>query len=222
MTWVQKVVQVVRFAVLGVVVVTTAAALWGSYRQASSEDFTEDLAAGEVESYTGGPTDLIEPGWRFSCTVGAVDEQSPMTVWTTGPWPWQRFGFSTNELRGGQGRALRLGEAAGLEATPLPGTNWVAIGAFLAFLLVVATIVSGPQPRRFTKWGAFWMATLPLGVGQVWLLVAEAPWSRAASATDELLPHRQQAQTAQGDRRMTWVLPFVWSVVGGLVVNLLL
>jgi hypothetical protein len=212
----------VRFAVLGVVVITSVAAIWGSYRHANSDDFTEDLAAGEVESYTVGPTDLIEPGWRFSCTVGAVDEQSPIAVWTTGPWPWQRFWFSTNELSGGQRQTLRLGDAAGLEATPLPGANWVAIGAFLAFLLVVATIVYGPQPRRFTKWGAFWMATVPLGVGQVWLLVAEAPWSRGASATAEPLPHGRQAETAEGDRRMTWVIPFVSSVVGGLIVSTLL
>lgn len=212
----------VRFAVLAVVVITSLAAVWGSYRHAEPDDFTEDLAAGDVESYSVGPTDLIEPGWRFSCTVGAVDEQSPVVVWTTGPWPWQRFQFSTNELSGAPKKALKLGEAAGLQATPPPGANWVAISAFVAFLVVVAAIAYGPQPRRFTKWGAFWMATLPLGVGQVWLLVAEAPWSRAASARPELLPHRTQAQTPEGDPRRTWFVPFLAAVLTGSVVSALL
>jgi hypothetical protein len=211
-----------RFAVLVLAVLTSLAALWGATRQAGTDDFIEDVAAGDVESFVVGPSDLMEPGWRFSCTVGAVNEQSPVAVWTTGPWPWQRFWFSTNELRGGARKVTRLAEDAGLEPGSPPGANWIAIGAFVAFMVVVATIVYGPQPRRFTKWGAFWMATLPLGVGQVWLLVAEAPWSRAASATEEPLPHSRQVQSAEGDARTTWTIPFIASVVGGVIVNALL
>jgi hypothetical protein len=220
-TRLERFVQVVRFAVLVVVVIASLATIWGSHRRANADDFTEDLAAGDVESFSVGPTDLIQPGWQFSCGAGTANEQSPVAAWTTGPWPWQRFSFSTNELSGGQREARKLVEDAGLEATN-PGTNWVALGAFAAFLVVVAAIAYGPQPRRFTKWGAFWMATLPLGVGQVWLLVAEAPWSRAASATAEPLPHRRQVQTPEGDSRRTWFVPFLAAVFTGSVVTSLL
>lgn len=209
-----KIVQVVRFAVIAIVVATSVGAIAGSYRQAGGHEFQDDLSAGEVESYLVGPADLIEPGWRFSCTFGAVQEESPVTAWTTGPWPWQRF--ATDDLRPRQ--ADHMGRAAGLEPVPI-GTNWVAFSGLMAFLVVVAAIVYGPQPRRFTKWGAFWMATLPFGVGQIWLLVAEAPWSRATSALTEPLPHRKQAQTTEGDPRKTWVIPFVSSIVSGLIVN---
>jgi hypothetical protein len=217
MTRVERFVQVVRFAALGVVVVTSLATVWGSYRHADVGDLQRDLAAGQVESFDVGPADLFEPGWRFSCTVGAVQDVGPVTVWTTGPWPWQRF--STSDLS--ERQAIRLGRAAGFELRT-PGPNWVAIGSLIAFLSVVGAIVFGPQPRRFTKWGAFWIAMLPLGVGQVWLLVTEAPWSRAASARPEPLPHRTQAQAPEGDPRRTWFVPFLAAVLTGSVVTSLL
>lgn len=65
-------------------------------------------------------------------------------------------------------------------AAPLRGLN--------ALLLVL--LVFGPQPRRATKWGWFWLLLLPWGAGAGLLLAREAPWSPAACAEDEPFPKR--------------------------------
>ncbi len=213
----EKFVQVVRLAAIVIVAATSVGTIWSSYRHADVGDLRRDLAAGDVQSYQAGPPDLVEPGWHVSCTIGAVQETSVVTAWTTGPWPWQRFSSSDLSER----EAIRLGRAAGMQLAT-PGTNWVAIGGIFGFIVVVATIVFGPQPRRFTKWGAFWISTLPLGVGEIWLLLTEAPWSRAASALPEPLPHSKQAQTPEGDPRRTWFVPFLAAVFSGTVVTALL
>jgi hypothetical protein len=75
--------------------------------------------------------------------------------------------------------------------------------AALTWLVVLFTLVRGPQPRSATKWAWFWLFSLPLGLGPLGLLVSEAPWSRRASLRPEPLPHDQQCQTPDGDSRLT-------------------
>jgi hypothetical protein len=89
----------------------------------------------------------------------------------------------------------------------LPLGHWTDGGlsfvAALTWLVVLFTLVRGPQPRGATKWAWFWLLSLPLGLGPLALLVSEAPWSRRASLRPEPLPHDQQRHTPDGDSRLT-------------------
>ncbi len=91
-------------------------------------------------------------------------------------------------------------------------------------LLVVWLLVHGPQPRRFTKWGWFWLiAVLPAGIGAVWYLLREAPWGARASAWPALGPRQtRNPHDANGPVRRGGWLALLFAVVlaqpaGGLL-----
>lgn len=94
---------------------------------------------------------------------------------------------------------------------------WVTLAVWL---IVLGTLIHGPQPRRITKWGWFWLLFLtPYGLGFLALLALDAPWSRAASRLDPPLPHHEQRRTATGDRRLTAVQAFAVALLASLVVG---
>jgi hypothetical protein len=66
--------------------------------------------------------------------------------------------------------------------------NPLAVAWPLAWLTMVFVLISGPQPRRATKWAMFWWLCLPGGLGMLWALTREAPWSRRAAALPEPPP----------------------------------
>lgn len=91
-----------------------------------------------------------------------------------------------------------------------------ALGLVLTAISVV-TIVAGPQPRSFTKWGTFWIVwLLPLSTGAVWWLLREAPWSRRAVAIPEPEPRARNVRV--GDRQR---LGGGWAFVGGAALAVL-
>jgi hypothetical protein len=56
-----------------------------------------------------------------------------------------------------------------------------AVGTIAAVILLIV----GPQPRRMTRWGVFWTLLMPLNLGMLWWLFAEAPWAPRARALPE-------------------------------------
>lgn len=57
----------------------------------------------------------------------------------------------------------------------------------IVLLGLVIALVRGPQPRRLTKWGTFWVLLIP-GLGAVWWLKGDAPWNRDLQRLPEPLP----------------------------------
>jgi hypothetical protein len=112
-----------------------------------------------------------------------------------------------------------LAQDAGVSVTA-PGTPWPLLVMGIAYLLVLGTVLFGPQPRRVTRWAAFWVVTVPLGIGVLWLLAREAPWSRTASALPEPLPHSSQKDTPAGDARFTGGPAFLVAVMAGVGVGI--
>jgi hypothetical protein len=56
-----------------------------------------------------------------------------------------------------------------------------AVGTIAAVIFLIV----GPQPRRMTKWGVFWTLLMPLNLGMLWWLFAEAPWAPRSRALPE-------------------------------------
>jgi hypothetical protein len=205
--------QVIRWLLLLAIVGGSTFALLTSYRAVGAADYRAALASGDVTSVSLGAPD--GPALRLELNVGSQSNDADRVAWTTGPLPWQRF--STDDVQ--TTKAYRLAQEAGVPVAT-PDTPWWLLATAIAYLLVLGTVLFGPQPRRFTRWAAFWWVTMPLGVGAVWLLVREAPWSRTASAMPELLPHGKQKLTAEGDPRFTGGLAFLVTVLVGTVVDM--
>ena len=96
--------------------------------------------------------------------------------------------------------------------------------AFLVMAGLVGLLVAGPQPRRFTKWGWFWLITLlPAGLGAVWWLLREAPWDRHMSAEPPLPPRvtRHRYDPTGRVRRGGWTGLLAGLVLGQLLAVLL-
>lgn len=60
--------------------------------------------------------------------------------------------------------------------------GWLGWPLVLAWLAGVLLLVGGPQPRRVTKWGLFWVLGLPPGIGLAWWVLRDAPWDPRMSA----------------------------------------
>lgn len=106
------------------------------------------------------------------------------------------------------------------------GTAWPRTAlAFLALLTVlgaVGLLISGPEPRLLTRWGWFWLLSLPAGLGLVWYLVREAPWNARTSTIAPLPPGRTRHDLDGGPvRRGGWTGLVAAAVFGGLVTVLL-
>ena len=67
--------------------------------------------------------------------------------------------------------------------------RWDWLGA-VGWLAMLVMLVTGPQPRRATKWAWFWLYLLPAHAGLLYALAREAPWNATVHRTPEPLPHR--------------------------------
>jgi hypothetical protein len=92
--------------------------------------------------------------------------------------------------RGGSGRLSQNAAILAVVETADPtliedGHMWTAtvhdvsnLLGLAVFAVLLVCLLVGPQPRRLTKWGTFWVLLMPAGLGPAWLLAREAPWDR--------------------------------------------
>jgi hypothetical protein len=86
------------------------------------------------------------------------------------------------------------------------------------FGVLLVCLVVGPQPRRLTKWGTFWVLLAPAGLGAVWLLAREAPWDRNLQQLPEP-PPRWRGDIGGGIRRHGGWTGFALLLIVSLLVS---
>lgn len=99
--------------------------------------------------------------------------------------------------------------------------GWSAhLGDPLGLLLLVAcfALAMGPQPRRFTKWGQFWLLGLPAGAGLLWWILRDAPFDPRMRAAPEPAP-RLHGAIDGGIERRSGARGFAWALLGSLVLS---
>jgi hypothetical protein len=67
-------------------------------------------------------------------------------------------------------------------------------------MLMVVLMLFGPQPRRTTKWGAFWAYTAPLNIGIFWALLRDSPWNQDMNRLPAPMPGDLVAVNLTTDR----------------------
>lgn len=76
--------------------------------------------------------------------------------------------------------------------------SWPRTAVLVSMLGLLAFMIGGRQPRRGTRWGVFWVMLACSGLGTVWYLLREAPWSRSAAALPEPAAGVRQVVPADG------------------------
>jgi hypothetical protein len=162
-------------------------ALWGTPRYSSQDDFARALKAGDVAAVS-----LADQG-RYGLEAGpsgvTVAASPTSVVWESSDGRLHRTDLQPLSVGdpGSPGDATDLSRtiaatwrAAGHDAPlfdqglGIAGRSATPLG--LLTLAALFWIIAGPQPRRVTKWGMFWLLFIPLGVGLAWWLARDAPF----------------------------------------------
>ncbi|MDG4764609.1 hypothetical protein O7632_10920 [Solwaraspora sp. WMMD406] len=197
--------DVLRLALVMLWLVAAGTAWWTTPRQQSYEQAKADVAAGRVVAYQWGDNWGARNGaWFSPAPLRSSGDLGPLFVWRTeaGRVYWTNTEVSgevtltdTADAEnfsgpGAAGLAKDL-RSAGLEQR-IGGVHSVGqIGTQVGFVLGVvclAVIVGGPAPVRGTRWYWFWLVYLvPYGLGMVFWLARDRPWTGTAAAPLNLL-----------------------------------
>ncbi|WP_141714786.1 hypothetical protein [Micromonospora mirobrigensis] len=207
-----------------------AFAWWSAPREAGTARARSDLSTGRLVSYewAGGWssdngwswTDRVEP--RFSGRSG------PLFIWRTTDWrvhyaqfdrgsigPVPSEPFDAVRYSGPEAAAFDLAvQSANLQP------RWSGVDVppplralpTLLLLTTLAVLVLGPAPARGTRWCWLWVLTgVPFGLGLLWWLARERPWS----------PAEPPAPDPSGrDPRDRWYVGLLAGIATSIVVSL--
>jgi hypothetical protein len=204
-----------RWPILAFVVAAQIGAILLFPVKASPGDLASDLAAGRVRSVDVGSFEHdLRVGYGLRLYTANQDLTSKIAVrWVTSSGLCYQTDLRslTSDTTGVAVDPDTLDVAATIRATArtsgvptpkiMPGTSLLELlvtgAAVASWALAVLLLVAGPEPRRFTRWGTFWLLCLPGGVGIIWWLLREAPWNEQISAIPPL-PRGQRGQRADG------------------------
>jgi hypothetical protein len=226
-------------AALLLVAVAVVMAIWGTPSTVSAAYLGQAVAGGDVTSWEiDAPRSQygLEVATGLSVTTSSGREGATV-IWTDNrgrlhrtdlrdllrlPDPSAPEGAEITDPAAGvfwsDGYQVDLG--ATIAATVAAGGSPVlqeGLGAarFLGFPLAALALVGlvvlifGPQPRRRTKWGTFWMLGIPAGVGLVWWVLTDSPWSATTDALPEPAPRQRGPVLGVVDRRGGGVMFFI-------------
>ncbi|HYN94759.1 MAG TPA: hypothetical protein VES42_12995 [Pilimelia sp.] len=223
---------VLRVAVVLLWLLAAAASWWTGPREQSYDRARADVAAGRVTAYQWG--DYWDAGnartWFGPARLHSSGTLGPLFVWRTpdGRVRWtntDHFGRvkvmgTVDEVNYSGPGAMGIAQdvrAAGLERRSGGVDPFGAGRAFVGLILglvFLGVVVAGPAPTRGTRWYWFWLvAAAPYGLGLLYWLARERPWSPSAAPA---------AEAGGPDRRSRGILGLGLGVVASILVSLLL
>lgn len=240
--------RVVWATLLAMVTVASFAALLTTPFSAEEGEFIHALRSGEITTVAvGHSADFYsESGINIpgANTLGSNDPTDIAVSWVN------RFGFRREAVLQQLG-GLAQGAASTPQTSPLDPAGSIARTArslgvvapavvqpgqlrfdrlkwlsALVMVLMIGILLYGPQPRRTTKWGAFWVYLIPYNIGIFYALLRDSPWNRKMAR----LPEPGVGDRAVVDPITNEVIPrhgggamFLWSaIVAGLAISLVL
>lgn len=220
---------------LGLVLLWLFAAVtawWTAPRQQSYDQATADIAAGRVVAYQWGERwDAGPRAWFSPAALRSSGQLGPVFAWRTSDG---RVRWTDTEVSGdfpvtgaadlgnfaGPGAAA-IGQelrAAGLEDRVGGVQSAGRVGTRIGFVLGVvflAVVVGGPAPVRGTRWYWFWLVYLvPFGLGLLFWLARDRPWSGVAAAPPGVVD-------LGGQRRNSGIRGFAVGLLAAILIGLL-
>ena len=199
--------RVVWAALLALATLASVSALLSTPLRAQEGEFIHALRSGEITTVAVGTSAGFYSGYGFNATgfnpTGFDDPGDIAVAWVN------RFGFRRQAVLqqlGGLAQGAettpstaRLDPSASIAATARslgavaptvvqPGglrfdrLKWLSVPLFI---LMIGILVYGRQPRRMTKWGAFWAYLIPYSVGMFYVLLRDSPWNRRMALMSE-------------------------------------
>ncbi len=218
-----------RLVVVTLWLILVATAWWAAPRKQSYEQARADVAAGHVAAYQWGDRWDVDVRWFSFRTpvVESSDTLGPLFAWRTADgrvWWTDTRVFDQVEVAGGLDEAGYAGpgavgiaqhiRAVGLEdrygeVHPLQS---VLTGLGLCLTVVfLGVVVAGPAPVLGTRWYWFWLVGgVPFGLGLLFWLAREHPWSGSAAASAPASP-------GQRDRG---ILGFALAILAAFLISL--
>jgi hypothetical protein len=179
--------RAVRMVLVGVWVLLAAMSWWSAPRETSPSQVRSELAAGDVVAYEWGDSWDTDSGWSWGTSPDLrTSENGPILAWRTADW---RVHYTTLDGASPTSPAAVALKAAINDAVPGDARGdfrarplFATIVAVLFGLTVLALLIGGPAPVTGTRWFWFWVMTgVPLGLGFLYWLAAERPWSPRAT-----------------------------------------
>jgi hypothetical protein len=222
-----------RIALVALWIGWAALTWWTAPRPASVAQARADISAGRVASYEW--ADGWESGnrWYWGATprLRSSGTAGPLFVWRTsagriryavlddvprrsGSFP-AATGVDASTYSGPEAASLGQAAPATSESGLIDTRPLKPIMVFtpLVGLLILGIIVSGPAPVIGTRWFWFWLVTgAPFGLGLLYWLGRERPWSRTAIA---------RAGPIGRDPRYRWYAGVGFTILGTLLSSLL-
>jgi len=199
--------RVVWAALLAMVTVASFAVLLTTPFSAEEGEFIHALRSGEITTVAVGHSADFYSASGFNNpgvnTVGFNDTNDIAVSWVN------RFGFRREAVlqqlgglaQGAEstpqtppldpaGSIARTARSLGVVAPTVvqPGQlrfdrlKWLSA---LVLVLMIGILLYGPQPRRMTKWGAFWAYLIPFNIGIFYALLRDSPWNRKMARLPE-------------------------------------
>ena len=198
--------QVLRVALVLGWVAWAGVTWWSAPRESSAAQARADMAAGRLASFEWGDRwendgALFNP---FQSGLQSSGGPGPVLLWHTtdgrqhyaavdnggsgtDPQLEENTTFSSGPEAEALDTELRAYEARGLpDEVPLRSAQKVL--PLAGAVLFLWALVSATDPVFGTKWFWFWLATgVPLGLGLLWWLARERPWSHRATVREKRL-----------------------------------
>jgi hypothetical protein len=185
--------QVLRVVLVLGWIAWAAITWWAAPRESTADQVRADIAAQRLTYYEWGDGWKNDGGLVSPFPVWLRDGDGSMLLWHT--TDGRRHYLSVDEPTAGAG----LGpEASALDQQlqAYEGQRPVdpPVGAVVSGLLIAGAVlglwalVSGPDPVIGTRWFWFWLVSgVPFGLGALWWLARERPWSSRAPVRDRRL-----------------------------------
>ncbi|MDI6105672.1 hypothetical protein QLQ12_44535 [Actinoplanes sp. NEAU-A12] len=205
--------SVLRAALLLMWLVAVAASWWSAPRPAGYEEAKAAIAEQRLTAYQWG--DSWDTGdqrpWFDGSTLRSEGNQGPIFAWRAGDGRVHWIDTGALDATGTAGTvedgaysgpgaagiaqaliAAGVQDRAGAVDTPSP---WISgAGAVLA-LFFFGVVVGGPAPVTGTRWFWFWLIyTAPFGLGMVFWLLRDRPWSAAARPARQVAGRETRAR----------------------------
>lgn len=202
--------QVLRLVLVLGWVAWAALAWWTAPRESTAAQARADSAESRLTSYEWGDA-WNTTGFTVALRSGleSTGGPGPILLWQTRDGR-QHYAYVDNSATDRESQSIdaELQAAAPDGAPVIPFTAVRMALGIAGVVLVLWALVSAAEPVTGTRWFWFWLATgVPLGLGMLWWLARERPWSSRA-------PVRPN--------RLKWWAGLGLSVLAGFAISLVL